>query len=169
MNTENNHNPLGPTRTTALIRILAILLVLAIVFWAGMALGYRKAEYSYRFSDNYFRAFGTRGGHMVNQMMPRPDELLGGHGSAGKVVSATLPTLIVSDRDGTEKTIRVTNETLVRSARTTTASTTIKTDDFVVVIGSPNEDGSITAKLIRIMPAQMMSSTTAPNMMYIRQ
>lgn len=153
-------------KTSKLIRILIILLVLAIIFWAGMAIGYRKAEFSYRFSDNYVRNFGMRNWTPGNMMgIPNTDDLIGGHGAAGKVISANLPTLIVSDQDGTEKNIIVTAETIVRSARSTTASTTIKADDFVVVIGTPNDNGSITAKLIRVMSPTMMnvSSSTFPN------
>lgn len=91
-----------------------------------------------------------------------PDQLISGHGAVGRVLSAALPTLIVSDRDGTEKSIVVTNDTIIRSARSDIASTTIKNDDFIVVIGNPESDGRITAKLIRVMPAGM------PNMMYVR-
>ncbi len=148
-----------------LIKILVALLVLAIIFWAGTMIGYRKAEFSYRFSDNYFRNFGmnsrTPGGMMG---IPNPDDLIGGHGATGKVVSLNLPNMIVSDSNNTEKNILITNETLIRSARSTVASTSIKADDFVVVIGTPNDNGTITANLIRIMfpNALNMSSTTLP-------
>jgi hypothetical protein len=162
MNT-TEHNQNQQVKTSKLVRILVALLLLAIVFWAGMAVGYRKAEYSYRFSDNYMRTFGNRGpGGMMG--VRTTDDLVSGHGAAGRVITANLPTIIVSDRDGVEKNILITNETIIRSARTATASTTIKTDDFIVVLGTPNENGTITAKLIRVMPPiTSMSSTTPPN------
>lgn len=142
-------------KTSTLIRIIAILLVLALVFWAGIAVGYHKAEFSYRFSDNYFRTFGN--GRMNNGGMGfgKQDELTSGHGTAGKVLSVSLPRIIVSDRDGTEKTITLDNNTIIRSARADAASTTIKADDFIVVIGSPDSTGQITAKFIRVMPSMM--------------
>jgi hypothetical protein len=65
----------------------------------------------------------------------KQDELTSGHGTAGKVLSVSLPRIIVSDRDGTEKTITLDNNTIIRSARADAASTTIKADDFIVVIG----------------------------------
>lgn len=148
--------------TSRLVRILIVLLVLALVFWAGMIVGYRKAEFSYRLGDNYIRAFGHGRGPGTMMGISATDDLIGGHGTVGKVISAKLPALIVLDRDGTEKSILVTNETTIRSARSTTASTTIKNDDFIVVIGTPNDNGSITAKLIRIMP-QMSTSTSSTN------
>ncbi len=156
------HTKLSSLHTSKLVRVLVVLLVLALVFWAGMTVGYHKAEFSYRFSDNYVKTFGMRNklpGAMTG--MPSTDDLVGGHGAAGKVVSANLPMLIVIDRDGTEKNIMITSETVVRSARSTTASTTIVADDFVVVIGTPNESGGITAKLIRVMPSSQ-------RMMYTR-
>jgi len=152
-------------KTSILVRTLIIILILILTFWLGMTVGYHKAEFSYRFSDNYFRAFGMHGPIPGGIMgIKDTDDLVGGHGAVGKVISVKMPTLIVSDRDGIEKNIIINNDTVIRSARSTTASTTIKNDDFIVIIGTPNENGSITAKLIRIMPPiNNMSSTTLPN------
>lgn len=187
-NTENKQNQSKSDSTvkspklSSLVRILAVLLVLAIVFWAGTAIGYRKAEFSYLSSSNYFRAFGMHGGVLGNGMMgviPDVDSLLGGHGASGKVISVSLPNLIVSDGSGTEKNILITGETVIRSARSTIASTSIKNNDLIVVIGEPNDNGSINDRLIRIMPSTLplTPSTTnpygfgggrGPGMMYYR-
>jgi len=156
-------------KNSKLVKILLVLFVLAIVFWAGVVLGYRKAEFSYRFSDNYFRGFGMHDRRPPNVMGATDiDGLIGGHGAVGKVISVNLPLLVVSDRNGTEKNIIINNETTIRAARSTTASTTIRADDFVTVIGTPNDDGSITAKLIRVappmpMPGLMRTSTSSPS------
>ncbi len=143
--------------SSKLVRIIFILFILAIVFWAGMIAGYHKAEFSYRFSENYIDAFGKHHGGFGGAMgIPDSDDLASGHGAAGRIVSKTLPTILVSDRDGTEKNIILTNETVIRSARETVASTTLQIDDFIIVIGTPNKKGGIVAKFIRIMPVHLI-------------
>jgi hypothetical protein len=165
MTTESTPTKTPFIETSVLVRILALLLILALTFWACMSVGYRKAEFSSNLSDRYFRMFDrtdipSRGGMMG---MRGPDDLVGGHGTVGKVLSVSLPQVIVSDQDGTERSVRITNETVVRSARSTIASTTIKANDFIVVIGTPDDTGTIEAKLVRIMPLMMNGSSTNPH------
>ena len=171
---QNKSSPIG---TSVLVKVLIILIILALAFWAGMAVGIHKAEFSYRFGDNYMNAFGVRRGGFTGMMgITDTNDLVNGHGAVGKVLSVSLPKIIVSDRDGIEKNIILNNDTVVRSARTTIASTSIKIDDFVVVIGDPSDNGSIVAKLIRLMPPMMVNASSTngtiqyrnvgPNMMY---
>ena len=149
-------------KTSAAIRILIALFVLFVVFWTGVSVGWRKAEFSYRFSDNYYRSFG---GHERSPMgkigMPDPDDLISGHGAVGKVISVKLPTVIVSDANGVEKSILITNDTIIRSGRGGIASTTITDNDFIVIIGNPGSEGQITAKLIRVMPPPPTFATSS--------
>lgn len=164
MTTNNEHaaESLRAPRTSALVRILALLLLLALVFWIGTAVGYRKAEFSYRFSDNYFQAFGGNRANLTMMGLNRQDALVSGRGTVGKVLNASLPTILVSDRDGTEKSVLITNETVVRSARMDIASSSIKADDFVVVIGSPDATGRIIATFVRVMPSSLHASSSLP-------
>lgn len=62
--------------------------------------------------------------------------------------------LIIKDRDGTEKIILVTDKTEIRKFRETVKLSDLKIDDYVVVIGEPNDAGQVEAKLIRIMPGK---------------
>ncbi|MEK7641762.1 MAG: hypothetical protein AAB365_02090 [Patescibacteria group bacterium] len=140
-------------KASAAIRVLLALFVLIIVFWTGVSVGWRKAEFSYRFSDSYYRSFGSRDRSPIGMIgMRSPDDLIGGHGAVGKVLSVSLPTIIVSEGSGLEKTIRITADTIVRSGRAGIASTTITDRDFIVVIGVPDQNGQVTAKLIRVLP-----------------
>ena len=153
------------------LRIVLAIFILFIVFWAGMGVGYRKAEFSSRFSDRYFRMFGGHGLSPIGMMgLPDVDELVSGHGATGKVLSVNLPTFVVTDNNNVEKSIIINNETIIRGGRDMLASTTIHADDFVVVIGNPDQAGHITAKLIRVIPSPMMSSTTdnKGNIMYTK-
>lgn len=164
MNLSEITHSLQSAKATAVIRILIILFVLIVVFWAGVSVGWRKAEFSYRFSDNYYRSFGGHQRLPANMMgMPDPDDLVNGHGAVGKVLSVKLPTVIVSDANGIEKIVRISDDTIIRSGRAGIASTTITDHDFIVVIGNPGSDGMITAKLIRVLPPPpMLSTTSAP-------
>ena len=152
-------------KLSVLIRVLSVVLALAVVFWIGMVVGYRKAEFSYHFSDRYFRVFGGQNNSRFGIVgMMNTDDLIGGHGTVGKVVSVNLPTIVVSDRNGVEQTVTVKDDTTFRSARSMVASTTVTAGDSVVIIGNPDSNGRIVAKLVRIMPSQILntSSTTWP-------
>lgn len=130
-----------------LIAALAIL-----IFQAGVFVGYRKAAFSFRFGDNFYRNFGNRG--------PRPDlgfppaELPGGHGAVGKIIKITGSEIVVADRENIEKTLIIDQDTLVRKLRNNATTTDLKVGDMVVAIGAPSDDGRIAAKLIRLIPLQ---------------
>ncbi|MBP6858248.1 MAG: hypothetical protein KBC33_00235 [Candidatus Pacebacteria bacterium] len=162
MNIPDIARSLQSAKTSSIIRVMIALFVLIVVFWMGVTVGWRKAEFSYRFSDNYYRSFGGHERSPIGKIgMPDPDDLINGHGAVGKVISVNLPTVIVSDANGVEKSIRITNDTVVRSGRGGIASTTITDHDFIVVIGNPDTTGLITAKLIRVMPPPPAFATTS--------
>ena len=125
---------------------LFALIVALLIFQAGMFVGYRKAKFSYRMGDNFHRTFGERKGGFVRGDFP------GGHGTIGKIIKIDLPTLIIEDRDNVEKIIIIKDDTAVRRFRESVKSSDLKTDDYVVVIGTPNDSGQIEARLIRIVP-----------------
>ena len=78
----------------------------------------------------------------------------------GKIIKIELPTLIVQDKDSTEKVILAANDTQVQRMRENITANDLKINDFLVVIGSPNEQGQIEAKLIRLVPSpELMMST----------
>lgn len=129
---------------------LGIILVLSFVFSLGMIVGTHKASFRNNWDNHYDRNFGD------SRMKHQPDDMFGhfpnAHGTAGKVISLTNPTLIVLDRDGTEKVVLTTESTRIQAMRDTKTFDDIHVDDFIVVIGIPNEHGQIEAKLIRILP-----------------
>lgn len=129
---------------------LGVAIVALLIFQAGMLVGYRKAAFSYRMGDNYYRAFGDRG--------PRPFQipLRGGFSEAysaiGKVMSINLPTFVVTGPDEVEKVILISESTQIRRFDRTIKASDLKVGDFTVTLGSPNDDSQIEAKLIRILP-----------------
>lgn len=57
---------------------------------------------------------------------------------------------IVKGRDDVEKTVLVSNKTKISNRRETVKTSELKVDDQIVIIGSPDEQGQIEAKLIRL-------------------
>ena len=132
--------------TKALIAIGLVLTAL-IVFQAGMYVGVRKAELSFRMGDNYYRALGP-GGFPGG---PLGDELSEADGASGTVVSVSLPTFIVADRGG-EKVIAVSDQTTIRLLRDATSSSAIVPGESAIIIGEPNDKGEIEATFVRLLP-----------------
>ena len=130
----------------ALVGLFALIIAL-LIFQAGMFVGYRKAKFSYRMGDNFHRTFGERKGGFARGDFP------GGHGTIGKIIKIDLPALVIEDKDNVEKIIIIKDDTAVRRFRESVKTSDLKIDDYVVVIGAPNAESQIEARLIRIVPA----------------
>lgn len=153
---------------------VATIIVFLLIFRLGIAVGYRKAAFSYRWGENYHRNFGgPRGGFARDFMNDRM--FTESHGVFGTVVSVDPSTsspqassgqaaIIMKGSDDVEKIIQVTADTVITRLRERIAVTDLKTDDPIVVIGNPNDMGQIEAKLIRVMPMPM----TGPTMIFRR-
>lgn len=143
----------------AITAILALVLML-IIFQAGMFIGYKKANFSGRFVDNYYRNFEERRhGNMMFFSNPMYENLPNGYGAVGKIIKLDSSSLIVSDSSNIEKVILLDKNTEIRKFRDSISVNDLKIDDFIVVIGTPNEQGQIVAKLIRVMPYPPETST----------
>lgn len=140
--------------------ILTILgvIVLALVFSAGIGIGYRKANFSYQWGDNYHKMFGGPSQGFMRQMPPpleqmgMRDEFINPHGTAGSVIKVDGANLIIKGNDNIEKTILVSDKTVIRSGRQDIKAADLKVGDMTVTIGEPNDQGQINAKLIRVFP-----------------
>lgn len=143
-----------------IIGIGIIILVLGILR-AGISIGEHRARFAGQFGDNFERNFlGPRGSMMggyFDEMMP------GGHGVIGEIISINLPQMIVSGPDNLEKTVLVATSTVIRQFQENIKSSDLKIGNFVVVLGNPDNNGQVEAKLIRVMPnpdATLTSSST---------
>jgi hypothetical protein len=133
--------------------VLFIFLVAGIIFFAGMSIGFRKASFARSWGEHYRENFGfgrprvpfMQGGGMMNNF---PNT----NGAVGKIIKLDLPDFIVQDKENTEKVISVLSDTQIRKGSGIISGKDLKVDDFVVVIGAPNEKGKIAAKLIRLLP-----------------
>ena len=74
------------------------------------------------------------------------------HGAVGKIIKIDLPTLIITGKDNIEKVILIKDDPKIRRFNEDIKPSDLKVDDFIVVIGTPNNQSQVEAKLIRIMP-----------------
>lgn len=134
---------------------VGIAIVVLAVFQAGMFVGYRKASFSYRWGDSYHRAFGERGERMIGGRMMGffgDRDFTNSSGAIGKIVKINLPSLVIESKDGIEKAVLLNDDSIIKRFRETIKPEDIKIGDLVVVIGVPNDNAQVEAKVVRIMP-----------------
>lgn len=133
---------------------VAGLIVLLLVFRAGMIVGYKKANFSYRWGENYHRNFGGPRSGFFKEFFDK--EFIDGHGIFGEIVKIDGSTLVVKGRDNVEKIV-LAGTAVINRNRDTIAIGELKVGDYIVTIGTANESGQIEAKLIRFMPSPFTS------------
>ena len=142
--------------TKSLYAIGGIIIIL-LIFQAGVFVGFKKAEFSNRWAGKFRETFGSRNfGHM--KMMG--GDYLTSHGAVGKIIKIELPKIFIIGADNVEKSVVIDDDTLIRVMRENIFSTSLKTGDDIIIIGSPNNSGEILAKLVRVVPSMMNLGTT---------
>ena len=137
---------------------IGIMIVLILIFFLGVSVGFHKASFGRAWGDNYEKNFGM----MPNLPAFGRDNFPNAHGAVGKIIKTELPTIIVQDKDNTEKVILIRDDTKIQKKKTSITANNLALDDFVVVVGSPNDKGQIEAKFIRIMPLGMPDPEQQP-------
>ena len=146
---------------------ISVMAVICLVFGGGMYVGYHKARFSYQWGENYHKNFGgPRSGFMGDF---GGKDLIDANGVAGQIIkidpstsSGQVPMLVIKGRDNIEKIVAIKEDTVIRRLNETVKLSDLKINDFVVVIGEPNENGQIEAKFLRTIPAS--ASSTMPMM-----
>lgn len=136
---------------------IAGLVVFLFVLKLGMFLGFRKANFSYKWGENYHRNFaGPRSGFFGEFS---GGDFIDAHGVFGQIIaidpstdSGQAGTIILKGRADTEKIVLIGENTVIKRFRDSVKFSELKIDDFIVVIGEPNDEGQIEAKLIRLSP-----------------
>jgi hypothetical protein len=149
MDSKNIHE--SKTVRTVVITI-SIVIIMLILLFVGMNIGTHRARFAGQFGQNYERNFmgprgGMMGGFFDNERLP------GGHGVIGEILSINLPQIIITGPDNLEKTVLVSTSTVIRQFQTNITSSELKIGDFVVIIGNPNNNGQVEARLVRVMPS----------------
>jgi hypothetical protein len=152
--------------------VVGVLLIAFVSFAGGIAVGLHKAKFSYEWGRNYERNFmgfergnfgmmdvndrgGMMGGRLTGSMMDFPRSFEGrdfrnAHGLAGTIISIADDNLIVKDQDNKENTVAVTEKTIIKDHMVDVKITDLKTNDQIVVMGRPDEQGVVKADLIRV-------------------
>ncbi|MFA6227899.1 MAG: hypothetical protein WC668_01800 [Patescibacteria group bacterium] len=130
---------------------MMIFVLLLLVFQAGAFVGFKKAEFSYHWSENYQRNFAGPQRGFAEPFQGK--DLINAHGTAGQIIKIDGSTIIIKGNDNVERAVLTKEDTVIRSLRDTIKTGDLKLNDLVVVIGDPaTTSGQITAKLIRVMP-----------------
>jgi hypothetical protein len=141
---------------TKVIILVGLLVCFMLVFGMGVAVGFHKSSFGRAWGEHYKENFGIMGrsGKMMGVVTQggMMGDFPNAHGAAGQIISMNLPTIIVKDKDGTEKVVLIKDETSIERGRDILKDSDLKIDDFVVIIGTPNSQGQIEAKLIRAIP-----------------
>lgn len=134
-----------------LIKILAILLGILVVFLLGATAGNYRASFACHWEDNYRLSFGNpRSAFMpfLHSRFDEPDP----HGTVGEIVSVRLPSIMIKGGDTVEHVAIVRGDTVIRGLRGSASTSDLAVGKQVIIIGNPDNEGRIEASLIRIMP-----------------
>ena len=140
---------------------IGVVIIAMLIFKAGIIIGFQKASFGKAWGEHYNENFGM--GHHIERnigpvggMMDKVgmmDYFPNAHGATGRIIKIESPNIIVQDKTNTEKVIAVNTGTTIEIGREEMKIADLKIDDFIVVVGTPNEQGQIEAKLIRVIPA----------------
>lgn len=144
---------------------LAVFTAAILIFGAGMIVGGAKARFSYRWAENYHRNFaGPKIGFMKNWQRPiaAPEEFIGSRGAFGEIVQINESGFVIKGKNNAEKLVIMGEKTVIQDGRKEISKNDLETGDFAVIIGQPNKNGQIEAKLIRIFNENPEESIIPP-------
>jgi hypothetical protein len=138
--------------------------MIVLIFSAGMFVGGMKARFSYQWAESYHKNFaGPRGGFFGDwRMLPSPGDFIESHGTFGEIINIYDSDFVIKGQSDVEKVILVTEGTIIQKGRDTIKKEELKVGDQIVIIGSPNEEGQIEAKLIRVFDEKEITMVPMP-------
>lgn len=122
-----------------------------LIFSFGVTVGVQKASFGQTWSKNYYENFGVPTGKMLGSW--DADDFPNANGAIGKIINTKLPNIIVHDsKDNIEKIISIDDNTRIQKGKRNIRSDELEMDDYTITIGKPKKNGTLEAKLIRVMP-----------------
>lgn len=144
-----NLNEIFVSKTLKKLLVTMACLVLALlIFQAGIYIGYRKAQLSYQWGENYHRVFGGPRGGFLQDLSG--DDFVPGYGLVGTVIKLDGSTLIIKSTNDVERAVTLTDDTTIRRGTNNIGPRDIKTNTAVTIISAPNGDGTLQAKFVRV-------------------
>jgi len=166
MNEEKHNKKINSDILKWIVIGLAGFAVVVLIFGVGMFVGGTKARFSYRWAENYHKNFGgPRDGFLGDWQkmpLPFPDDFIEGHGVFGEIIKINNSDIVVKGREDVEKIIIIAEDTAIKIGRKTVKKDELKVGNRIVIIGSPNEQGQIEAKLIRIFDGEDVKALPRP-------
>ncbi|MDD2697119.1 MAG: hypothetical protein PHE52_03135 [Candidatus Pacebacteria bacterium] len=155
---KQNDKKINPDVLKWVIVGLAGFVILILIFSVGFFVGETKARFSYRWAENYHQNFGgPKEGFMAKPLPFMPGDFIESRGTFGQIIQINDSDLVIKGKDDAEKIILIKEDTVIESGREKVTKDTLKVDDYIVIIGSPNEQGQIEAKLIRVFRGNDMT------------
>ena len=130
--------------------IIGGVVIVLLIFQAGVFVGYHKAAFSYRAGERFYRAYDDQTRNFMGT--PRIDNYSNPHGTVGKIVEIDLPSIVIEDGSNIEKVVNLDDDTVIKGFRGSSKADVLKIGDLVLILGSPIDDREIQAKLIRLLP-----------------
>lgn len=114
-------------------------------------MGYKRANFSFRWAENYpGNFFPPPHGDFMKGM--NNQDAIKGHGALGEIITINNSLLTVKGKDEVEKAILIGPDTQIEHGFDVLKATDLKVGDHVLAIGSPNDAGQIQAKIVRVLP-----------------
>lgn len=142
------------------LKIIGGLLIILTAFKAGEYEGFRKASFSTNWGRAMYRNITQTAGTQNKFGKRIEDDVLTAHGLVGPIVQVSSSSIVITDRDKAEKNILIATDTIIRRFRNEIPSSELSKGEWVAVIGAPDEDGEIQAKLIRAIPNPVSQPAT---------
>jgi len=126
------------------------IIIFVFIFGLGVFVGTKRADFSFRWAEEYHKNFGGPQNGFFGNMMG--NEFTDANGVFGQVIKIEGQILTIKGRDNVEKNILVTDETTIVYQKKNIKLSEVKIDESVIVIGDPDNNGQIQAELIRVLP-----------------
>jgi hypothetical protein len=142
---------------------LAVFVIICLIFWIGMFIGGLKAGFSYRWAESYHKNFaGPRDGFLNDWRSLPKGGFINAHGVFGQIIKIEESAIVIKGDGNVEGIVIVKDDTIIERLKEIVKISDLKVDDFIVVIGEPNDSGQIEAKFIRLLPPPPYQGSLKP-------
>lgn len=125
--------------------IFGALVLAAVIFFAGMFVGFQKAKFSYRLGEHYYKDF--MGGTKPSLVSPG---FINSHGATGVINLISDNQVIIKTNKGLNEKIIISPTTTVKQNGKDIKASDLKINDTIAIIGDPDDQGQINARFIRV-------------------
>ena len=121
------------------------------MFQLGINIGSSSGRFACNWAKNYQNNFGgPRTGFGPDFRDKSFEDSINGHGVFGEIIKIDKNDIVINDPKGIEKIINISKTTNIKVFDKDSSIDKLKVGDRIMVIGDPNEQGQIDAKLIRV-------------------